>query len=392
MISVEEARQLLQQEYKKNKTALVSLREANGMVLSSAVKSLVDVPPFTNSAVDGYAFRMADWQPEKPLTLEGESAAGLAGDTDLLPTESAVRIFTGAMVPAGADTVVMQEKVEAEDGKIIIKDERILPGANVRLQGSQTKAGDSVLSDGHQLNPAGVAFLAGLGITQVEVYSKPRMHVIITGNEIVPPGEILLPGQVYECNSYGLVAALAALNIIPEVKYCRDNMDDMSKVVSTSLGTSDILLITGGVSVGDYDFVIPALEKNGVQKIFHRVKQKPAKPLYFGKKENVFVFGLPGNPASVLTSYYAYVRPFIQYGMGINEQEEVQMANLLTEHSSKAGLTRFLKGYLEQGNVSITPGQESYRMDGFALSNCLIEISAEVEFVAAHSPVKVIPF
>lgn len=388
MISVTEARKILNDNRPPRKSEWVELRKAAGRILAKAVTSPSTVPPFNNSAMDGYAFEFASWQ-GRPLQVIGETAAGHPSE-HFLKSGQAMRIFTGAPVPAGADTVVMQEKVKLENGVLLIEDDKLSKGSNVRLAGSQNSVGDTLLKAHTNLSAGAMGFLAGCGVAKVEVFVPPRVTILVTGDEIVPPGSILQPGQVFECNSFSLTGALAAFNIIPEVHHCRDSQENIREAIKNALTRSDLLLITGGVSVGDYDFVVPSLEENGVERLFHRIKQKPAKPLYAGKKDTVSVFGLPGNPASVLTSFYVYVAPLVRYLTGLDEI--TASAHLATSYSRKPGLTQFLKGFVLEGIVNILEGQESYRMDGFANANCLIEVPEEISELEKGSTVRIIPF
>lgn len=388
MISVNEAREILENNYPNKTKQLLPLSDAAGMVLAENVAAQCDVPNFDNSAMDGYAFDFDSWR-GKPLEIQGESAAGKPLNAEL-QVGCAARIFTGAMLPKGANTVVMQEKVIAENGQLTILDEQIKKGSNVRLQASQNKNGDVVMVSHQLLTPGSIAFLASCGVYEVEAYVAPRVSIIVTGDEIVSPGTQLKAGEVYECNSYGLAAVLKSLNIDAKIAYCKDNLEEIHEVVNHELNHCDILLVTGGVSVGDYDYVVPALRKCGVTQLFHGVKQKPAKPLFSGYIKNQLVFGLPGNPASVLTSFYVYVLPAIRHALGLNNNKITGFLD--QSFSRKAGLTQFLKGQRTAQGLRIVEGQESYRMDGFAIADCLIEIPENESEISTAVPLNIIPF
>jgi molybdopterin molybdotransferase len=322
-------------------------------------------------------------------------AAG-SSETFILSPGNAVRIFTGAPVPTGADTVVMQEKTKIENEQLVIDDENIIQGSNVRLEGSEIKTGDLAVAKDSLLMPAAIGFLAGIGVTEVLVYPLPVVSIIVTGNELQTPGQPLQQGQVYEANSFSLQAALKQMHI-QEVKVYKaeDKLETVKQVLEEALQQSDIVFLTGGVSVGDYDFVAAAAAQNRVEKIFHKIKQKPGKPFYFGKKvrlnparmtrsdgdavgqENKLVFGLPGNPASVLTCFYEYVEPALRK---ISKQKtglQVMKVPLATPFKKAAGLTHFLKGYYDGEKVIPMHAQESYRLSSFAKANCLIKINEE---------------
>lgn len=381
MISVSEAKSLIQQHCFSSKTVELSIVDATGFILSEPVFSLVDTPPFDQSAMDGYAFSFADWDEKSQLHVVGEIQAGSSFSRKLQALQ-AVRIFTGAAVPNGADTVVMQEKTIPNEHSVLITDTLIAKGANVRPKGSQTQKGAMVLDTGHRINPASVSLLASVGIHKVKVYANPTVSILVTGKELVKPGNEIAEGMIYESNSYGLHAALKQLNIAPvSVDSVDDDKDLIAKAISKEL-TSDILIITGGVSVGDYDYVASALENCGVEKVFHKVKQKPGKPFYFGIKNNTLVFALPGNPAAVMTCFYEYVLPAIQSFTKINYFKKTALL-LANSYKKKAGLTHFVKGKTNGPSVEILNSQESYLMNSFAHADCIVELPEDSELFKA---------
>ncbi|MCW3118580.1 MAG: molybdopterin molybdenumtransferase MoeA, partial [Chitinophagaceae bacterium] len=282
-------------------------------------------------------------------------------------------------VPTGADTVVMQEKTKTENGLLIIEDKTLETGLNVRPKGSEIKAGALAFTKNSLLTPAAIGFLAGIGHTEVNVYPFPRICIIITGNELQQPGEPLQYGQVYESNSFALTSALQQLSI-REIDVIRadDELDSLTGILNNALHQHDVVLITGGASVGDYDFVLQAAAGCGVETIFHKIKQRPGKPLFFGKKENKLVFGLPGNPASVITCFYEYVAPAL--AQLSNKKFNLQKLEipLAKPFKKPAGLTHFLKGFYDGKSVTPLHAQESYRLSSFANANCLIQINEEV--------------
>jgi molybdopterin molybdotransferase len=328
--------------------------------------------------MDGYAFSFSDLEANKPLKIKGVMAAG-SNETMALSKGNAIRIFTGAPVPDGADTVVMQEKTTIEGDNLYIEDKSLQQSLNVRAKGSEINAGDLAVAKESLLLPAAIGFLAGIGVTQVLVYPYPAVSIIVTGNELQSPGQPLQPGQVYESNSYSLQAALKQLHI-NEVKVYKaeDTLETVKQVLNEALQKSEIVFLTGGVSVGDYDFVAAAAEQNGIEKVFHKIKQRPGKPFYFGKKENKLVFGLPGNPASVLTCFYEYVEPALKQMVKQKTGLQVMQVPLAMPFKKAAGLTHFLKGFYDGKIVTALNAQESYRLSSFANANCLIKINEEV--------------
>lgn len=379
MIGVHEAKKLIFDNCPSTKVEKMSLNKANGLVLAEPVYSPIDTPPFNQSAMDGYAFSLDDWDGKSDLFLSGEVQTGSYFTGSLKPL-NALRIFTGAALPPGADTVVIHENVTKDGNLISIKDEKLMRGSNVRLKGSQTRKGELVLNEGHLFTPASVSFLAGLGIDTVKVYSNPSISVITTGKELIKPGEELSEGKVYESNSYGLNAGLAHMNISPvAIEMVDDDEEAIITAIKKHLRNVDILVLTGGVSVGDYDFVTTALEKCGVKKVFHKVKQKPGKPFYFGVHQQTLVFGLPGNPASVLTCFYEYVAEAITCFTKKEYFKKIQLP-MANDYSKKAGLTFFLKGKTDGNTVAALNEQESYKLNSFAEADCIIELEEEKEY------------
>ncbi len=377
MISVEDAKKIIQETTITLPPVKMQLSQASGMVLAEDVYASIDIPGYAQSSMDGYAFSFHQWKTNQSLKIKGEMAAGSSETFVLLPG-NAVRIFTGAAVPAGADTVVMQEKTKVENSSLYIDDENIVEGLNIRAKGSEIKAGELAVAKDTLLTPAAIGFLAGIGVTEVLVYPHPSVSIIVTGNELQTPGKPLLHGHVYESNSFSLQAALKQMHI-QEVKVYKaeDKLEIVKQVIEEALQQSDIVFLTGGVSVGDYDFVAAAAEQNGIEKVFHKIKQKPGKPFYFGKKRNKLVFGLPGNPASVLTCFYEYVEPALKKISKQKTALQVMRVPLAMPFKKTAGLTHFLKGLYDGKAVTPLSAQESYRLSSFANANCLIKINEE---------------
>lgn len=378
MISVSEAKHIISNNCSTLPPVTIPLQQAAGLVLAKEVFAVTDIPAFDQSAMDGYAFCFADWQQNKPLTINGEVAAGLTTKPVIQPNQ-AVRIFTGAAIPPNTNTVVIQEKVTVQNNQLFIQDTLLKQGSNIRPGGSEIKAGSLALEKGNRLTPASIGFLAGIGVTEVSVYPSPKIKIVITGNELKQPGETLQHGQVYESNSFTLKAALQQLHIgNVAVLYAKDDAAKLQEVLHDALTGCDILLVTGGVSAGDYDFVSTALENCGVEKLLHKVKQKPGKPLLVGKRNRQLVFGLPGNPSSVLTCFYEYVIPAIEQMMKV-KRSCIQKKNLPLTNSyhKNSGLTHFLKAHCKDDTVSLLDAQESYRLRSFATSNCLVSLKED---------------
>ena len=375
MIPVSEARKLIMENTSVLEPFIARLYEATGLVLAEDIISPIDVPSFDQSAMDGYGFRWDDLKDGQTLRIKGEVPAGVF-PTDKLLSGTAIRIFTGSQVPEGCDTVVMQEKVSVEHDQLVMKDAQLKKGTNIRLKGSQTVKGSLAVKAGSKITPGAAGFLAGLGFDKVNVFRTPSVCIITTGKELNKPGLHLEAGKVYECNSYSLNAALSELNIKPQKIVCvDDNEKEISTLIKNNLPACDVLILSGGVSVGDYDFVYKAFDNCGVQRIFHNVKQKPGKPMYFGKYHNTLVFGLPGNPSALLSCYYLFVVPALLKMMGSEtKKSEKRFLPLAASVSKKAGLTFFLKGKITGNEVAALQSQESNQMNSFAFADCIIEL------------------
>ena len=387
MITVNQAKELIAAAIQPLAPVCINLDEAAGHILAADIYAAVDIPGFRQSSMDGYAFRFDPGLSSYNLT--GEMAAGTSKSLEIKAGE-ATRIFTGAPLPGGADTVVMQEKITKENNNIIVNDPMLSVGLNVREKGSEIKADALAMAKGSLLSPAAIGFLAGIGTTKVAVYPMPKVAVILTGNELQQPGKALAFGQVYEANSFALSAALKNEGI-DDIKlfWVNDDLDLLMQSVNEALENSDVVLLTGGVSVGDYDFVTRAADACGIEQIFHKVKQRPGKPLFFGTKNKQLVFGLPGNPSSVLSCFYNYALPALK-GLSCKQDSITTIqAELQTDYKKTAGLTHFLKGIYADGKASPLNAQESFRLSSFAHSNCLICLDEAEEFYKAGTTVTI---
>lgn len=375
LTSVDQAKKIVAESIRLLSPVRLTLLQAAGRVLAEDVIASVDIPPFAQSSMDGYAIRFAD--KDLPLALRGEMAAG-AETTLSINSGEAARIFTGAPLPDGADTVVMQEKVLAQEGKVLIKDEALKAGNNVRPQGADVSTSAIAVQKETLLTPAAIGFLAGIGETEVAVYPAPSVSIIVTGKELQSPGKPLSAGQVYESNSFSLRTALyqAGVNEV-SVLQADDDIDVLTERLQRALSASDMILLTGGVSVGDYDFVVEATRRYGIEQRFHKVAQRPGKPLYFGMKDAKPVFGLPGNPSSVLSCFYNYVLLAIEKLSKKPVGVRTVPASLTKAINSPQGLTQFLKGKFEDGKATPLGAQESFQLSSFAQADCLICLEAE---------------
>ncbi len=385
LINVAEAKKIIEEKTQTLQPVLTALKDSVGKTLATDVYAPVNIPAFTQSGMDGYALSFSSGN---TLPITGEQAAGAKTFATLEPGK-AVRIFTGAVVPEGADTVVMQEKTKVVNGFLHIESE-IKLGDNVRLPGTEIEKDALALSAGTTLTPASIGFLAGMGIAEVAIIPSPRISIIVTGNELQAPGTVPEFGKVYESNSFGLIAALQQLHIKDITVYqSEDDVDTLTKTLQTALDSSDMVLMTGGVSVGDYDFTVKVSENCGMQKIFHKIKQKPGKPIFFGTKETILFFGLPGNPASVLTCFYEYVIVALEKLTARSLQLKTITVPLNASYKKTADLTHFLKGIYDGEKVDLPQGQESYKLNSFAKANCLVVIPETTTEVQTNENIEI---
>lgn len=382
MISVEEAIDRIHKRVKTLPVIHVPLKEALGGVIGQGVISTVTFPPFDQSAMDGYAVNGIDLN---DFDLIGEIKAGDDASSLELEPGQACRIFTGAMVPDSAEAVVKQEEVQVLEHKIRIE-KQIKLSENVRKAGEQLNSGDMVVSKGTNVNAGAIAYCAMLGIAEIPIYRKPKIVVITTGSELVKPENVLKPGQIYDSNSVMLETSLLELGYDTDFISLKDDLESTIGGVKEALDKYDVVLLTGGISVGDYDFVHKAMDENGVEEVFYKVKQKPGKPLYFGMKGETVVFGLPGNPASVLTCFHIYVLEALRKLVGIDRSSvEKEMVRFDGTIRKMKGKTHFLKAYEKNGTVEVLGRQSSAMLGDFVQANCFIIVDEAIERIENES-------
>jgi len=388
MIEVKEALEIVAANSSVLSTQKISVHKALGYILAETIYSPISMPPFRQSAMDGYAFIHSR---RHQFDVVGISQAGDHANIKLKETQ-AVRIFTGAYVPNDADTVVMQEHVMVNGDSILIA-KMPEPFANVRSKGEQINAEDVVFEANTLITPAAIGFLACLGITEITVFKKPKVAILVTGNELVKPGKKLSKGKIYESNSVMLQAALQTIGVNKiKVHTVKDNLKATKKALKSILEKNDIVLISGGISVGDYDFVKEALLKNGVEELFYKINQKPGKPMFFGSKKDTLVFALPGNPASSLTNFYIYVYPAVKNRMGFSNTHLPKIVRKLdNDIVNNTGKTLFLKALYNETSVEILDGQSSAMLNSFAVANGLVIVPQDVENIKKGESVTILP-
>lgn len=271
------------------------------------------LPPFNRVAMDGFAVKSTDFTSEDvELKNIGLIQTGVASDI-IVQSGEAAQIMTGAPCPEGADAVVKVESSEVVDDKVRLHEEKMKPGLNIAQKGEDKAEGDILISSGTPLSTNGVAICTSVGLAEIEVYKKPSVKIISTGTEIIPPSQSPLPHQIRDCNSFTLRTMCGQYNLVNEfLGIGEDDPEILGNMIQQGL-EADILILSGGVSMGEYDLIPSLLMKNGVENLIYKVKVKPGKPLWFGKTSNgTFVFGLPGNPVSVQTCFRIFVEPLIK--------------------------------------------------------------------------------
>ncbi|GAB2607998.1 molybdopterin molybdotransferase MoeA [Belliella aquatica] len=375
MITVQEAKTILSEIPINRRTKTLPIAKSIGMFCAENIASPISVPSFDNSAMDGYSLAFEDLKSE--MEISGEIKAG-DSSMNKLKTGTAVRIFTGAPIPEGADTIVKQEIVTLQKGKFVVDPSQVKLGEFVRKAGTQCQIGQEVLRIGTELSSGTVALLASLGIQEVKVYDIPKVGVILTGDEVVSSDHELQPGQIYDANGPMLRTVLSQLGIDVEfVEKVKDEAEAVENSIKILLEKVDILILSGGISVGDYDFVRPALQNLGVRELFYKVAQKPGKPLYAGTLGTKTIFALPGNPSSSLSCFRIYVSPFIRKFFGADHAFETQFKFPLAESfQNDSSLTFFFKCVLKAGEIHLLSGQESFNLIAFNQATGLVEIPA----------------
>ncbi|RYG45293.1 molybdopterin molybdenumtransferase MoeA [bacterium] len=391
MISFPEARAKILETITSLSAEKVAIDALGGRVFTEPLVCPFDVPHFDNSSVDGYAVRAADGNARRIVV--GASSAGGAKPRPVGRGE-ALRIFTGAPLPEGADAVVMQEDAEVEED-VFQTESTVKEGAFIRRQGEEIAAGATFDVAGRVATPPLVGLAASFGFAEIPVVRRPRVVVVGTGNELVPPGTPLAPGQVYASNPIALVAAIRAMGLEAESRLVGDDPAATQKTLAQALDSFDVVITTGGVSVGDHDLVRPSLTALGVEEIFWRVSVKPGKPFYFGRRSEKTVFGLPGNPVSALVTFHVLVRPALRKMLGLLHPEEETTARLTAEIRRKDLRYEFMRAHLAnaEGGQTAEPAlhQGSHMQTGLALSEGLIHMPEGLALAEAGTQVTVTP-
>ncbi|WXT99752.1 MAG: Molybdopterin molybdenumtransferase [Catillopecten margaritatus gill symbiont] len=389
LISIDEALEILTNSVKvTNDTQLVTLDEALHRVLATDICSDIAVPGFDNSAMDGYAIHLQKKQIDTPggfaFEITDRIAAGSTGNT-LLPG-CAARIFTGAPIPKGANTVVMQEECELIDNGTKIEIYRpIALDENIRPLGNDIQLGDVILPKGKQLKPQDIALAASVGMGKLAVFQQVKVGVFFTGDELVEPGNTLKQGQIFNSNRYSLVAMLNKLGCkVVNLGNIKDTFEATCDALERLQSDCDLIVTTGGVSVGEEDHVKPAVEKLGQLNLW-RIKIKPGKPLAFGHIDKAAFIGLPGNPVSAMVTFFLFVQPFIKKMQGINSyQNQTMQVQCNFDWRQSRPRREFVRVQLNHSTVPVSaqlyPKQGSDVLSSMVWADGLIEVPEDSTF------------
>ena len=378
------------------KTETINIMGLLGRIASKDIKSSIDIPSFRNSAMDGYAINIKNLKKNKyNLKEQGISLAGKAYDKELKNKE-AVRVMTGAVIPDNADAVIMKEMTREKDGMISFPD-LIQKNQNIRDIGEDIKKGDTIIKKGRQINYVDLGILSSLGIRKINVFKKPIVSFFSTGDELISINKKLKKGLIYDSNRYLLFGLLSELPVqIKDMGVVKDNEEILAKKLKECSKVSDIIITTGGVSVGDADYIKSALRKVG-EVNFWKIAIKPGRPLAHGKIKNSLFFGLPGNPVSAAVTFQIFIIPAIRKILQMPDSSKLTIkAQVKSTLSKKKGRIEYKRGLLEQKDgvniVSTTGLQGSNILSSLSKANCYIRLSSETEKIKKGDIVEVIPF
>jgi len=381
-----------------NETVSLSFEKCTELILAESITANNDIPAFTNSAMDGYAVvsnDLANATKINPVKLEivGIIAAG-AQSTKKIDCGKCIAIMTGAPLPHGADAVIKIENTD-RSGDFVSFFAPIPKNKNIRFKGGEAKKGNALVPAGSVVTPGVIGLASSLGMTSLKVYTPPKIAIIITGDEVLPPGSDFQNGKIIDATGPALKSALA-LDKFPVVffEYAKDDPVELDKIITSALSSAEVILIAGGASMGEFDFVQNCLEKNDVEKIFWKVAVKPGKPIWFGKKNDKIIFNLPGNPVSVIVTYYLYVRFALRRMIGYNfvaselEKSIVKLKNTITKKDPRL---EFIRGIVDNNNLVAPLKQRgSAMLSGMANANCLINFPRNCNKISSGEEVEIL--
>jgi molybdopterin molybdotransferase len=388
MISEEEALEKILSAVAPLPATEVFLGDALDRFAAADVFATVPLPPFDNSAMDGYAVVAESATRDPRLKIVGEQPAGASKNLSLSSGE-AIRIFTGAPMPTGADTVLMQEETERQGDFVLIRTKQISQGDFVRQAGADLAVGQQIIKRGDQLGPTMLALLASQGIRSISVSTRAQVAIVTTGDELIAPGKKLDAGQIFESNGVMLAALVAKGGAqLSMRRHCRDDFDALCEALRDAT-QYDVAIISGGVSVGERDFVREALQEIGAEIDLWRVAVKPGKPFLFGKRDHCRIFGLPGNPVSTFVTFLIFARPVLLQMMGATDvglpRARVRLGQDISGDEARP---HYFRGELKDGQFKVVGRQESHALFGLTRANALLRVKPQ-EKLSAGSEVEV---
>lgn len=393
MISLAEALALYPLHVRPLRTQPTPLQAALGHVLRAPAQARCDLPRFSQSALDGYVLTNDDAASPGTLIITDTIAAGDTGELKPLQNGECQRILTGARVPPNAGAVIGQENTTVADGRMTFS-EALRPGANIRWQGEELRENTTIGKTGQRLTPGHLASLSAAGISEVMVTRMPRIRVLVSGDEVKTAGTPLLDGQIWDANGPLALAWLHAQGYEAELRYISDSREAVADALNAALEEVDLIITTGGVSVGDKDYIIPVAESLGVARVFWKVAQKPGKPLYFAQRGDRTLIGLPGNPGAVLIGLTLHVRAVLDVMEGAATPGAAFFPAALM-HEVKADakrdcLHRMRLAFSEEGHAQLQPlpHQDSHMLSNLASADVLVHLPAQALSHAKGSVVR----
>ncbi len=397
MISVEKAKRLIASHTKPLGVETVNFAASYSRILGEHLKTVMDMPPFNRATVDGYAVQSHDVNracPSKPISLRivGTAFAGIPYNKRLKKSE-AVKIMTGAVVPNGSDTVIMKELTQEQGGKVFVY-KSVPKGDGIAFQGEDIKKGKTIIPKGVRINPGIFGLMAMMGKKQVKVYRKARVAILVTGNELISQKGPRKKGKIRSTNEFTLFHQIRLAGGEPIILgLARDDKKELARKIRQGM-KADVLLISGGVSVGEHDFVQDVLRHEGARIIFWRVSVQPGKPLLFAKKKNTYIFGLPGNPVSTMVSFEVFVRVCLRRLMGdVKSHEKRAYAFLDEDVQLPPGRTKYVRGwcYLKNKRLCVTlpTHMGSGNLISMAKSNCFFVMPAQKGLIKKGTKVEI---
>jgi molybdopterin molybdotransferase len=345
MVSVAEAEKIILSQLFKPAQKLIPLSESIGKILAEQILADRDLPPFHRATMDGIAIAFSESQQD--FFVEGICAAGQPQQR-LSDPRNCFEIMTGAPLPIGTDTVIPYEQIKIENKVAKIQAAELMKGLNVHWQGSDAKKNEMLLTPPLKISPAEISLLASVGKSEVMVYEHPRIALLSTGDELVDINQIPLPHQIRKSNTFALQAALRQLGFESFLFHVSDQEQKVNDQLSELISQFEIIILSGGVSKGKFDFVPQVLDSLGIKKLFHTISQRPGKPMWFGRSEKNFVFALPGNPVSTFMCFYRYVKPWLEKSLG--QENNFREAILAEDFKFAPALTYFLQVKVKNEN------------------------------------------